>query len=125
MRAEFLPFSRPAISEEDIAAVSDVLRSGWITTGPKNAEFETQFCEYTGCSEAVALTSATAGMHLLLHALKTGAGDEVITLWLATGRRVAAGALPGSVGVVVNNVQTLLNVARAVEQRWPVTRRAW
>ncbi|WP_058911297.1 4Fe-4S dicluster domain-containing protein [Entomohabitans teleogrylli] len=51
------------------------------------------------------------------------AGDEVITIWLATGKRVPPAALPGSVGVVVNNVQTLLNVARAVEQEWPVTRR--
>lgn len=51
------------------------------------------------------------------------AGDEVITIWLATGRRVPPAALPVSVGVVVNNVQTVLNIARAVEQQYPVTRR--
>jgi Na+-translocating ferredoxin:NAD+ oxidoreductase RnfC subunit len=51
------------------------------------------------------------------------AGDEVITIWLATGRRVPPAALPTSVGVVVNNVQTVLNIARAVEQNYPVTRR--
>jgi len=51
------------------------------------------------------------------------AGDEVITIWQATGRRVAPAALPVSVGVVVNNVQTVLNIARAVEQHYPVTRR--
>lgn len=51
------------------------------------------------------------------------AGDEVLTIWLATGRRVAPAALPASVGVVVNNVQTVLNIARAVELRYPVTRR--
>lgn len=51
------------------------------------------------------------------------AGDEVLTIWMATGRRVAPAALPASVGVVVNNVQTVLNIARAVEQRFPVTRR--
>lgn len=51
------------------------------------------------------------------------AGDEVITIWLATGRRVPPAALPTSVGVVVNNVQTVLNIARAVEQHYPVTRR--
>ncbi|VGP52587.1 Electron transport complex subunit RsxC [Klebsiella quasipneumoniae subsp. similipneumoniae] len=51
------------------------------------------------------------------------AGDEVLTIWLATGRRVAPAALPASVGVVVNNVQTVLNIARAVEQQFPVTRR--
>ncbi|EDW7729368.1 cobalamin reductase PduS [Salmonella enterica] len=51
------------------------------------------------------------------------AGDEVLTIWMATGRRVAPAALPASVGVVVNNVQTVLNIARAVEQQFPVTRR--
>lgn len=51
------------------------------------------------------------------------AGDEVLTIWLATGRRVPPAALPVSVGVVVNNVQTVLNIARAVEQGYPVTRR--
>ncbi|STR44164.1 Cob(III)alamin reductase [Klebsiella michiganensis] len=51
------------------------------------------------------------------------AGDEVLTIWLATGRRVAPAALPASVGVVVNNVQTVLNIARAVEQQFAVTRR--
>lgn len=63
--------------------------------------------------------------HIRLHILPDvyPAGDEVITIWQATGRRVPAGELPMKVGVVVNNVQTLLNVARAVEQQWPVTRR--
>jgi UDP-4-amino-4-deoxy-L-arabinose-oxoglutarate aminotransferase len=87
MREEFLPFSRPSISEEEIQAVSEVLRSGWITTGAKTTEFERAFAEYTGCREAVALTSATAGMHLLLHALGIGPGDEVITpsmTWVST-----------------------------------------
>ncbi|EDT7028344.1 cobalamin reductase PduS [Salmonella enterica] len=51
------------------------------------------------------------------------AGDEVLTIWMATGRRVAPAALLASVGVVVNNVQTVLNIARAVEQQFPVTRR--
>lgn len=51
------------------------------------------------------------------------AGDEVLTIWLATGRRIPPAALPVSVGVVVNNVQTVLNIARAVEQGYPVTRR--
>ncbi|EOW5481557.1 4Fe-4S dicluster domain-containing protein [Escherichia coli H32] len=51
------------------------------------------------------------------------AGDEVLTIWMATGRRVPPAALPVSVGVVVNNVQTVLNIARAVEQQYPVTHR--
>jgi len=72
MRTNFLPFSKPSISEAEIAAVADVLRSGWITTGPKTAEFERKFCEYVGCPNAVALASATAGMHVALKALDIG-----------------------------------------------------
>jgi UDP-4-amino-4-deoxy-L-arabinose-oxoglutarate aminotransferase len=98
MRSEFLPFSRPSISEEDIAAVDAVLRSGWITTGPKCAEFEERFCDYVGCAGAVALSSATGGMHLLLRALGIGPGDEVITpsmTWASTiNLIVLAGATP-------------------------------
>lgn len=98
MRSDFLPFSRPSITEEDIAAVGDVLRSGWITTGPKTAEFESKFADYVGCAGAVALSSATAGMHLALQALGIGPGEEVITpsmTWVSTvNLMVLAGATP-------------------------------
>jgi UDP-4-amino-4-deoxy-L-arabinose-oxoglutarate aminotransferase len=98
MRKEFLPFSRPSIREEDITAMAEVLRSGWITTGQKGAEFEDNFCKYVGCSGAVALASATAGMHLLLHALHIGPGDEVITpsmTWVSTVNLIVlSGATP-------------------------------
>ena len=63
MRETFLPFSSPSISEEEIAAVADVLRSGWITTGPNCAKFEDAFAAYCGASGAVAVASATGGMH--------------------------------------------------------------
>jgi UDP-4-amino-4-deoxy-L-arabinose-oxoglutarate aminotransferase len=98
MRKDFLPFSKPSIGEEEIAAVGQVLRSGWITTGPKAVEFEKNFCQYVGCGGAVALTSATAGMHIALKALGVGAGDEVITpamTWVSTVNvTVLAGAKP-------------------------------
>lgn len=98
MRAEFLPFSRPSISDADIAAVSEVLRTGWITTGPKAAEFEQRFCEYVGCAGSVALSSATAGMHLALEAIGIGPGDEVVTpsmTWVSTVNLIVlAGARP-------------------------------
>ncbi|MBN2123014.1 MAG: UDP-4-amino-4-deoxy-L-arabinose aminotransferase [Deltaproteobacteria bacterium] len=98
MRSEFLPFSRPSVSEEDIAAVGEVLRSGWITTGPRCDEFEGDFCDYLGCAGAIALSSATAGMHLLLRALGIGPGDEVITpsmTWVSTVNLIVlAGATP-------------------------------
>lgn len=79
MRTEFLPFSKPSITEADIHAVGDVLRSGWITTGPKCAQLEADFKAYTGCAEAVAMTSETSVMHALFRALNIGPGDEIIT----------------------------------------------
>lgn len=98
MRTSFLPFSRPSITEHDIAAVTEVLRSGWITTGLKASEFESRFCDYIGCAGAVALSSGTAGMHLALKALGIGPGDEVITpslTWVSTiNLIVLAGARP-------------------------------
>ena len=98
MRKEFLPFSRPSITEEDIAAVASVLRSGWITTGSRTVEFEKRFGDYIGCPGAVALTSATAGMHVALKALNIGPGDEVITpsmTWVSTANLIVlAGATP-------------------------------
>jgi len=108
-RNEFLPFSRPSISEKDIAAVVEVLRSGWLTTGPKAAEFEQAFCDYTGCGGAVALSSATAGMHLVLEALGIGPGDEVITpsmTWVSTVNLIVlAGATPVFVDVDRDTLQ--------------------
>ena len=78
-RDEFLPLSRPEISEAEIKAVTACLRSGWITTGPRTAEFEKAFAQRVDAPQAVAVSSATAGLHLLLHALGIGPGDEVIT----------------------------------------------
>jgi len=78
-RSSFLPFSPPAITEEEIAAVVDTLRSDWITTGPKTRQFEQKFAAYLGAESALALNSCTAGLHLALVALDIGVGDEVIT----------------------------------------------
>ncbi|WP_314141575.1 UDP-4-amino-4-deoxy-L-arabinose aminotransferase [Buttiauxella noackiae] len=85
--SEFLPFSRPAMGQEELAAVSEVLQSGWITTGPKNQALEQAFCELTGNKHAIAVSSATAGMHVALMALGIQVGDEVITpslTWVST-----------------------------------------
>jgi dTDP-4-amino-4,6-dideoxygalactose transaminase len=79
MRATFLPFSIPTIGEEEINEVVDSLRSGWITTGPKVKRFEDAFKKYVGAPYAVPLSSATAGLHLTMLALKLQPGDEVIT----------------------------------------------
>ena len=87
MDTPFLPFSKPSITDTEIAAVGDVLRSGWITTGAKCTEFEQLVCRHTGAQHAIALSSATAGMQLALHAMGLGPGDEVITpslTWVST-----------------------------------------
>jgi dTDP-4-amino-4,6-dideoxygalactose transaminase len=78
-RAEFLPFARPDIDQAEIDAVSDVIRSGWLTTGPKTREFEAAFANFLGVKYAIAVNSATAAMHLALEAAGLEAGDEVIT----------------------------------------------
>ena len=74
-----IPYNRPSIDEDDIAAVVEALRSGWITTGPQTARFEEEFAAYTGARHALALNSATAALHLALVAGNIGPGDEVIT----------------------------------------------
>lgn len=77
---EFIPFALPDIGEEEIAEVTESLRSGWITTGPKAKQFEQDFAAFLGGGvEAVAVNSATAGLHLALEALGIGPGDEVVT----------------------------------------------
>lgn len=78
-RSEFLSFAPPALSELEINAVVEVLRKGWLSSGPMTKEFETKFKAYVGAGEALALNSATAGLHLgtILHDI--GPGDEVIT----------------------------------------------
>ena len=73
-----IPFSPPDITEEEIAAVADALRSGWITTGPRTAAFEREIAAYCGADRAVCLNSATAALELALRALGIGPGDEVI-----------------------------------------------
>jgi dTDP-4-amino-4,6-dideoxygalactose transaminase len=76
---DFLPFDRPDIGDEEIDAVAEVLRSGWITTGPRTREFEARFADYVGAGHALALNSGTAAMHVALAAWDVGPGDEVIT----------------------------------------------
>ncbi len=85
--SEFLPFSRPSMGDEEFNALKEVLQSGWITTGPKNAQLEDAFCTLTGNRHAIAVSSATGGMHVTLMALGIGPGDEVITpsqTWVST-----------------------------------------
>ncbi len=73
-----IPYGRQLISEEDIQAVAEVLRSDWLTTGPMVERFERAFAEYTAAAEAVAVSSGTAALHAAMFALEIGPGDEVI-----------------------------------------------
>jgi len=90
-RASFLPFSRPTIEDDEIAEVVESLRSGWITSGPKVVKFEEIFRERLVVEHAVAVNSATAGLHLAVAALDLKPGDEVIVpslTWASTANVV-------------------------------------
>ncbi|KJM63496.1 UDP-4-amino-4-deoxy-L-arabinose--oxoglutarate aminotransferase [Pluralibacter gergoviae] len=114
--SDFLPFSRPALGAEEIAAVTEVLQSGWITTGPKNQALEKAFCDLTGNQHAIAVSSATGGMHVTLMALGVQQGDEVITpslTWVSTLNMIALlGAEPVMIDV---DRDTLLMTPEAIE----------
>ncbi len=72
-------FNRPSIGADEEAAVLDVLRSGWLTTGPRTKALEERFARFRGCTNAVGVNSCTAALHLCLQSLGVGRGDEVIT----------------------------------------------
>src|SRR6184192_1946214 len=97
-RASFLSFQPPAIGEEEVAAVAETLRSGWLTTGPRAAELERRFAEFVEAEHVLAVASGTAALHLALLAVGVGPGDEVITTpitWPATANVIVhAGATP-------------------------------
>jgi dTDP-4-amino-4,6-dideoxygalactose transaminase len=97
-RETFLGFQPPAVGDDEVAAVADAIRSGWLTTGPRAAELERRFAEYVGAKHALAVSSGTAAMHLALVGLGIGAGDEVITTpitWPATANVIVhTGATP-------------------------------
>lgn len=75
----WIPFHKPSIGDEEVREVEATLRSGWLTTGPRTAQFEGEFKAYVNAPYALAVNSATAGLHLALAALGIGPGDEVIT----------------------------------------------
>ena len=78
MRSKFLPFHVPSIDQSEIDEVVEVLRSGWLTTGPRVKRFEQEFAAYVGAPHAVALNSCTAALHLGLAAMDLQPGDEVL-----------------------------------------------
>src|SRR5439155_25576800 len=93
-RETMLGFQPPAIGDEEIAAVAETLRSGWLTTGPRAAELERRMAEYLQAEHVLALAPSTAALHLALVGLGSGPGDEVITTtitWPATVKATVQG----------------------------------
>ncbi|ABB31128.2 DegT/DnrJ/EryC1/StrS aminotransferase [Geobacter metallireducens RCH3] len=113
MRSEFLPFSKPTIDDDEINEVVASLKSGWITTGPKVKRFEEAFKAYVGASYAVPLSSATAGLHLTLIALKLDEGDEIITTPMTFASTVSMIVLCGAKPVLVDIEPGTLNIDAA------------
>jgi dTDP-4-amino-4,6-dideoxygalactose transaminase len=99
---EFLPFSRPNISQEAIDEVVSCLKSGWITTGPRVKQFEDDLKTYCSAPHALALSSATAGLHLVFAALELKPGDEVITTPMTFAATLNTIVLTGGTPVLVD-----------------------
>ena len=112
----FIPFTKPTIDEATISAVADVLRSGWITSGPKVLEFENALGEFLEGTTVRCFANGTATMKIALQVAGIGAGDEVITTpisWVATSNVVlAVGAKPVFVDIDPNTRNLDLNKVR-------------
>jgi dTDP-4-amino-4,6-dideoxygalactose transaminase len=106
-----VPFALPDIGEEEIKAVVECLRSGWLTSGPRSATFETHFARFVGGAvEALAVSSCTAGLEIALAALGIGQGDEVITTDLTFSATAMSIVHVGATPVLVDIDPTTLNI---------------
>lgn len=118
MRSTFLPYYKPALTEIEIDAVVQTLRNGWLTTGPIVKELEADFTRVSGVKHAVALSSCTAALHVGLHAMGVGPGDEVVmpSLTFVAGAQctLELGAIPVFAdvdpGTLSLTVDTIANV---------------
>ena len=117
MRESFLPFHIPEIGEEDIAAVAETLRSGWITAGPKVKDFEARFARFTGAAHAVAVNSGTAALHLALEAAGIRSGDEVLVPTLTFAATAEVVVQLGAKPVLVDCAPDTLNIDPAALER--------
>jgi perosamine synthetase len=118
VRIEPLPYGRHCLDEDDIAAVVQALRSGWLTTGPRVAAFEEAFACTVGAREAVAVSSGTAALHAAMFAVGVGAGDEVIVPTLTFAASASCALFQGAQPVFADvDAETLLINPADVERR--------
>ena len=110
VRTEFLPFALPLLGHEEETAVVDVIRSGWLTTGPKTKLFEKALADYTGAKHAIAVNSCTAALHVALAAHGVGPGDEVITTAITFPATANVVIHQGATPVLVDVDPTTLNI---------------
>jgi perosamine synthetase len=124
VRAEFLPYGRHEIDEDDVAAVARVLRSDWLTSGPLVGEFETAFARMVAAPEAVAVSNGTAALHAAMFAIGIGPGDEVIVPPMAFAASANAVVYQGGTPVFADvDAETLLiDPAKVAEKITPKTR---
>src|SRR6266481_1057584 len=120
IRKTLLPYGRQTVSDDDICAIEQVLRSDWLTTGPKVAEFEEVFAGYVGAKYAVAFSSGTAGLHAAVFAAGLGPNDEAITtpltfaatancLLYQNAKPVFADVQPGTLNIAPEQITRCLN----------------
>jgi perosamine synthetase len=120
-----IPYGRQTIDDEDIASVTDALRSAWLTTGPSVSDFERAFAEFCGASEGVAVNSGTAALHAAMRALKIGPGDEVIVPAITFAASSNAAVYEGGTPVFADvEPDTLLIAPASVDQKITVRTRA-
>ncbi len=105
-----VPFFRPSLGEAEIDAVTDCLRSGWLTTGPRVREFETDFATAVKAKHAIALNSCTAGLHLAVEALGLGAGQAVLTPTMTFAATAEVVRYQGAVPIFVDCDPVTLNM---------------
>ena len=118
VRPTMLPYGRQCLDEDDIQAVNEVLRSDWLTTGPKIEAFERAFAEFVGSPNAVAVSSGTAALHAAVFAAGVSPGDEVITSPMTFAATANSVVFQGGIPVFVDvDPETLLIDPGGVEDR--------
>lgn len=109
-RESFLPFTRPMIGQEEIDEMIDSIKSGWITTGPKSLQFETELARYNNVPNVSVMNSATTAQEIALQVLNLSPGDEVITSSLTWVSTLSTIVLQGGVPVLVDIDPVTLNI---------------